>query len=233
MSSPRLARWILSRLRRYDAEYRIRAEFEEEYRDVAVRRGAVPAGAWYWGQVLYALPAYLGLSVERGASMLKNYWKTALRQMGKHWGYTFINLAGLAGWSLARWALPLLNGLSGKVLTAPVFFQLGTIGITALLVLFIGVVAGGYPAFVLSGFAPAGILKRTLRQRLGRSGRLFRHDPVARTIRQPDHDRALDLRRDGPPDPGHRVAHRGFSNGQSRPGQPGRGALPRVNGLRI
>jgi putative ABC transport system permease protein len=96
MSSPRLARWILSRLRRYDAEYRIRGELEEEYRDITVRRGALPAAAWYWGQVLYALPSYLKLSVMIGVSMFKNYWKTALRQMEKHKGYTFINLAGLA-----------------------------------------------------------------------------------------------------------------------------------------
>ena len=68
--------------------------------------------------------------------------------------------AGLAGWVLARWALPLLNGLSGKELTAAALLDPGTIGFSALLVLFIGYVAGGYPAFVLSSFAPVGILKR-------------------------------------------------------------------------
>ena len=68
--------------------------------------------------------------------------------------------AGMAGWVLARWAMPLLNGLSGKDLMAAALFESGTIGFAAFLVLFIGAVAGGYPAFVLSRFAPAGVLKR-------------------------------------------------------------------------
>lgn len=45
MSSPRSARWILSRLRRYEAEYRIGRELEDEYRDIAGRRGAPAARA--------------------------------------------------------------------------------------------------------------------------------------------------------------------------------------------
>jgi len=96
MKSPRLARWILSRLRRYDGEYLIRREFEEEFRDIALRRGGIAAKAWYWGQVLYALPSYGRLSAARGASMLRNYILTAVRQMERHKGFTFINLAGLA-----------------------------------------------------------------------------------------------------------------------------------------
>jgi len=70
-------------------------------------------------------------------------------------------LAGLIGLGLARWALPILNGLAGKALTADAFFQPGTIIAAALFIVFVGFAAGGYPAFVLSGFHPAGTLKRT------------------------------------------------------------------------
>jgi len=83
-------------LRRYDAEHLIRRELEEEYLDIAGRRGAFAARAWYWGQALYALSSYGKLSMAIGASMFKNYWKTALRQMKKYQGHTIINIAGLA-----------------------------------------------------------------------------------------------------------------------------------------
>ena len=71
---------------------------------------------------------------------------------------TLISL--LAGVVIAVLALPLFNGLSGKQLMfTPDEF---TIVLVVILAIIIGLVAGSYPAFVLSNFKPISILKGKL-----------------------------------------------------------------------
>lgn len=53
--------------------------------------------------------------------------------------------------------IPLFNDLTGKALT--IHFDTTTVGIGLMLLLIIGLIAGSYPAFILSGFRPAVILK--------------------------------------------------------------------------
>jgi putative ABC transport system permease protein len=61
------------------------------------------------------------------------------------------------GFVLAAINLPLFNELSGKQLRIPL--NSFTISVAGALVIVIGIFAGSYPAFFLSGFQPAGILK--------------------------------------------------------------------------
>lgn len=66
----------------------------------------------------------------------------------------------LIGVALAAGALPLFNDLSGKSLVFPVDGFLFVVIVALLLI--IGLVAGSYPAFVLSSFRPISILKGSL-----------------------------------------------------------------------
>ncbi|MCG3156380.1 MAG: hypothetical protein DKINENOH_03004 [bacterium] len=80
-------------------------------------------------------------------------------------------LAMVVSLGLMEWALPLVNSLTSKSLSLkflahPRAFA-GLLGFTLL----VGVLAGGYPAFVLSSFQPANVLKGELRSGM-RGGRL-------------------------------------------------------------
>ena len=55
--------------------------------------------------------------------------------------------------------LPLFNQLSGKIISPDIFSDFGNIGILLLLSVGIGLVAGSYPALVLSSFKPIVVLK--------------------------------------------------------------------------
>lgn len=66
-------------------------------------------------------------------------------------------LAVLLGVMLTFFFLPLFNDLSGKQLSFP--FDLFSLSVLMILLLVVGVLAGGYPAFVLAGLRPQIILK--------------------------------------------------------------------------
>lgn len=79
--------------------------------------------------------------------------------MHQFWGETLLQtiLSVVVGLGLARLALPLFNDLAGKSLTLSVdstlvLFLLG-------LIAFVGLLAGSYPAVVLSAFRPSDVLK--------------------------------------------------------------------------
>lgn len=55
--------------------------------------------------------------------------------------------------------LPMFNQLSGKIISPDIFSNFGNIGILLLLSIAIGLVAGSYPALVLSSFKPIVVLK--------------------------------------------------------------------------
>lgn len=72
--------------------------------------------------------------------------------------------------------LPLFNQISGKDLTLASFIHPGTVLLLVLLSIFVGVVAGLYPAFVLSSFKPILVLKGRFKS--NRSGFLLRNGLV-------------------------------------------------------
>jgi putative ABC transport system permease protein len=83
--------------------------------------------------------------------------------MRQFWGEAFVTtgLALAAGLAVARIALPVFNDLAGRALA----FDLGEGMLLVLggLLLVVGVVAGGYPAAVLSSLQPTEVLKGMLR----------------------------------------------------------------------
>jgi putative ABC transport system permease protein len=93
--SPRLARAILSCMKRYTQEHSVRIELEEEFKEIAEKWGPLRATLWYWGQVVYSIPTYFKLRLVIGGTMLVNYIKITLRNIKRHKGYSFLNIAGL------------------------------------------------------------------------------------------------------------------------------------------
>lgn len=71
-------------------------DLEEEYRSVARWKGRRRADLWYLSHVAASLPALLGMLVVWRIVMIRNYLKVTLRNVVRHKGYAFLNIAGLA-----------------------------------------------------------------------------------------------------------------------------------------
>ena len=93
---PRPARWILSLLRRYQDEFSMAEDFDEEHLRIAAEKGRIRAHVWYWWQAVYSIPAYMKFSMVTGGIMLKHLVIMAIRNMRRNKGYSFINITGLA-----------------------------------------------------------------------------------------------------------------------------------------
>jgi len=98
MSAPAPPR-ILSRLMGRLLDPRVRdaalGDFEERFRSLAQRQGRRRACAFFWIQTVLLVPPYLYNLVYWSVEMLKNYFKTALRNIEKHTVHTIINVVGL------------------------------------------------------------------------------------------------------------------------------------------
>jgi putative ABC transport system permease protein len=81
--------------------------------------------------------------------------------MRQHWGESLVlaTLAMVAGTGLALLALPGFRTLTGMDLSFAGVPALGAVAAFALLAVVVGAVSGGYPALVLSRFAPVRVLK--------------------------------------------------------------------------
>jgi putative ABC transport system permease protein len=107
----------------------------------------------------------VGRSAERAqeVGVRKVMGADRLQLMRQFWGEAFVTtgLALVVGLAVARGALPFFNDLAGRALA----FDLGEGMLLVLggLLLVVGVVAGGYPAAVLSSLQPTEVLKGMLR----------------------------------------------------------------------
>ncbi len=92
---PRLARVILSCMKRYMQEHSVCIELEEEFKVIAEQQGPLRATLWYWGQVVYSIPTYIRMRLGIGGAMLVNYFKMTMKNIKRHKGYHFLNLSGI------------------------------------------------------------------------------------------------------------------------------------------
>jgi predicted permease len=95
-SPPRLALRLLERIVEREDEFGAAGDLEERYAQLERERGTWLARLDCWRQVLASFPGYLGNQIYWSHQMFKSYLKIALRNLWKHKGYSFINVAGLA-----------------------------------------------------------------------------------------------------------------------------------------
>ena len=91
-----MKRWIITLLSRYKDEYSMAEDLDEECKGISAENGKIRAFLWYWGQVLYSVPAYIKLSFVTRKTMFTHFLKMALRSIRRNKGYSFINIMGLA-----------------------------------------------------------------------------------------------------------------------------------------
>ena len=95
-SPPRLAVWLVKRLDRYQTNHAIIGDMGEVFTRICRVRGYILACFWYWGQCLDAFIKDILFNFRWRFIMLKNYLIIALRNLKKHKGFSFINIAGLS-----------------------------------------------------------------------------------------------------------------------------------------
>ena len=93
---PRLARWLLETSTRYEDNFSIFGDFDEEFSQVAGQRGRIRGSAWYWKHVLRSLPYIIRDIWYWRIVMFKNYLKVAFRLIRRQKAYAFITITGLA-----------------------------------------------------------------------------------------------------------------------------------------
>jgi len=93
---PRIASKLLSHMNRYEEDYFWAGDMEEEYRAKSRTQGTRKAYMWLWKQILRSIPAYMKSSLLWSLTMFRNYVTSTLRNIRRHKGHSFINIAGLA-----------------------------------------------------------------------------------------------------------------------------------------
>lgn len=93
---PKAARWIVRRLSKYEHRFSLEGDLAETHRALTAKSNRSRAGFWYWSQAIRALVMYLGLYIRSSLDMVTNYFKIALRGIGRNKGYSLINITGLA-----------------------------------------------------------------------------------------------------------------------------------------
>ena len=95
-SSLRLLEILLRHVVPFEDHENLSGDFEEMHERISLRRGSLTALSWYVFQIVKLLPSYFKNSFIWSITMLKNYLRTAFRNIRKYKAYSFINIAGLA-----------------------------------------------------------------------------------------------------------------------------------------
>ncbi len=93
---PKSAEWIMYLVSKPEERFSVIGDMEEEYREIALERGAAKALNWYWGHVVKASPPFILYSLKRSTAMFKNYLKTAFRNINRNRITSSINIVGLS-----------------------------------------------------------------------------------------------------------------------------------------
>jgi putative ABC transport system permease protein len=93
---PKLAKFLLKILSSHERDEAYLGDIEEIFHDRAECQGLWRSKRLYWWEIVKSIPRFFKESVRWRMTMLGNYFKITFRNMKRHKGYTFINIAGLA-----------------------------------------------------------------------------------------------------------------------------------------
>jgi putative ABC transport system permease protein len=93
---PKLAKFLLKILSSREKDDAYLRDIEELFYDRTECQGYRRSKHWYWWEAFKSIPGFSKESIRWRMAMLGNYIKITLRNMKRHKGYTFINIAGLA-----------------------------------------------------------------------------------------------------------------------------------------
>ena len=71
-------------------------DFEEIFNSICKEKGRAAANRWYWLQLFQSLPEIFLNTIYWSTVMFQNYLKITFRNLKRHLGYSFINIAGLS-----------------------------------------------------------------------------------------------------------------------------------------
>jgi putative ABC transport system permease protein len=92
---PRVARWLLTFMRRYEESFVWAGDLEEEFQQIKEKIGPSRARSWYRIQVFKTIPTYGKYLIKWSCFMSKHYLITAVRHMRRQKSFTIINVFGL------------------------------------------------------------------------------------------------------------------------------------------
>jgi putative ABC transport system permease protein len=93
---PKLAKFLLRILSSREIDNTFIGDIEELFYERTEHQGLGRSKSWYWWEVVKSIPGFIKESIRWRMIMFKNYFKIVLRNMKRHKGYSFINIAGLA-----------------------------------------------------------------------------------------------------------------------------------------
>jgi len=93
---PKISLWILKKVLFPYNEIPLLGDLEEEFHLICVKTGLKRARSWYRWQAVKSIPSLFNNFIYWSVEMFKNYLKISLRNIKRHKGYSFINIAGLA-----------------------------------------------------------------------------------------------------------------------------------------
>lgn len=93
---PKIARWIIHHILPKKEYVYLGGDFDEIYNSIRTEKGRAAADRWYWFQLIQSLPEIFLNSIYWSFVMFQNYLKITFRNLKRHKGYSFINIAGLS-----------------------------------------------------------------------------------------------------------------------------------------
>lgn len=93
---PKVASFLLKILSSRERDEVFRGDMEELYFNYTEYQGPWRSRRWYWREVFRSIPKFFKEFFRWRITMLVNYIKIVFRNMQRHKGYTFINIAGIA-----------------------------------------------------------------------------------------------------------------------------------------